>query len=683
MGNFLFFGSVTLIFLSSYFYTSILKPKRFVDAFIYFVCAVFSQIIVSVEILSIPSKLTPSSLSVSHVLLFVFGFLIWKKFGSPIYKIEGFKTLVFDIKRALIKDKVLIFLAFFFILSVIGSLLITIFSPPNHYDSMNYHLARVPFWIQYHSVNHYPTTSIAQLIHPINSEILMLWSMIFTKGDWFVTYPYYFSYIGIIIVLWAFLSLLNISVERKLWTVFIFASLPIVIVQSSSILIDIMVAFFIFASLYLFYCGIIENRKKSIIFSAITFAIAIGLKTTIFFVIPPFAVAFLLVSGKYLRKDFYKPIILFVSVLLPFFIILSSYNYIQNFLSYGHPVGLKSFILRHSIDKPYYFQGIIVNFIKHFLMLIDFSGIDLVRSYTHIGGSLLNSIVNVLGFNKNWGSAGLRGSYYHFTEFNPYINENHVFWGILGFLVFLPYILKSAFTKVFKESKRGSLIGISGLLFLFFMTCIITLAGYQLFNTRFMLVGVVLAAPVLAYSYDRHFSLYKIFISIIAIFFLFKITFFNPIRPILPLITWGGDGRSVFISSRDEIRYTRGRNSPYPIIQYILQQAPDGSRIGLIESHDNWYYLFYPHNPTYKIYPLRYSELKEERNFDDYDFIIVIDNPQITYNEEAQWPVYVNENIDFSIFPSNFEIIPFVHGQPQDWDYYSCVILKNKKGLHR
>ncbi|XGB42694.1 MAG: hypothetical protein LVS60_02285 [Nodosilinea sp. LVE1205-7] len=46
------------------------------------------------------------------------------------------------------------------------SLLVALVAPPNNWDSMTYHMARVMYWIQHQSVAHYPTHNLRQLDSP-------------------------------------------------------------------------------------------------------------------------------------------------------------------------------------------------------------------------------------------------------------------------------------------------------------------------------------------------------------------------------------------------------------------------------------------------------------------------------------------------------------------------------------
>lgn len=67
------------------------------------------------------------------------------------------------------------------------------FAPPNNWDSMTYHLPRQIYWIQNHSVHHYPPNSPYQLTHPPFAEFVGLQLMVLSGGDRFANLVQWFG----------------------------------------------------------------------------------------------------------------------------------------------------------------------------------------------------------------------------------------------------------------------------------------------------------------------------------------------------------------------------------------------------------------------------------------------------------------------------------------------------------
>ena len=145
-----------------------------------------------------------------------------------------------------------------------------------------------------------------------------------------------------------------------MWAVFVFASLPEIILQSSSTQNDLVLGFFLFASLYLFIYGVREKEKKSLIFSAMAMGISVGIKGSVFMFLPALGLICTVISIRSEKRQFYKPLLLLVSWTVLFFILLSSYNFILNYLDFHNPLGLESYMNFYIMPAVFIFENFIV-----------------------------------------------------------------------------------------------------------------------------------------------------------------------------------------------------------------------------------------------------------------------------------------------------------------------------------
>jgi len=448
----LFIISLILVLGSSYFLSSILKSAKTVNSILYFALISISQVILTIEILSILKFINMTGILISNILVCLICYLIWRYADTanvsahvalngvrcrgeapthstypPLRGAVGCKNIYKSIKQ----DKFLFILFLFFCFSSLLSLILALFVPSNSWDSLAYHLARVGFWMQNETLAHFDTGSIRQLVFPINSEIMILWPMVFLKRDYFSQFNQYLAYLGCLFVFFTFLKYLKFSTKRILWAIFILASLPIVILESSSTQTDLIMAFLLFCSFYLFVFGTKEKNNTALIFSAISYAIALGTKNTAIFFIPVFGIIYFLVSIKESGKFFYRPLLIFSSTIIPAFIILSSYNYILNFIDFGSPFAPIPFIYKHS--GAFGIKSFIVNLIKYLIFFVDFSGMEAVDKISPVIMSLKDNLFHFLGLNTNYGLA-----YNDLKRINTIIHENYSTFGILGFLLILP-----------------------------------------------------------------------------------------------------------------------------------------------------------------------------------------------------------------------------------------------------
>ena len=90
-------------------------------------------------------------------------------------------------------------------------------------------------------------------------------------------------------------------------------------------------------------------------------------------------------------------------------------------------------------------------------------------------------------------------------------------------------------------------------------------------------------------------------------------------------------------------------------IECLAKIAKNNSKIGLIFSDKMWYYQFFNQNPSWKIYPLRY-ELLTENKLKNLDYIVICNNEQIVFNLDKSKTFLRYNKINFKSF-KDFELV--------------------------
>ncbi|OGI20327.1 MAG: hypothetical protein A2287_07855 [Candidatus Melainabacteria bacterium RIFOXYA12_FULL_32_12] len=644
----LFLTSFFIVLASSYLLTSVLRVKSFLNSIIFLALISVSQLIISVEILSLVKLINKTGLLGVNFIILIVSWLIWSWNGRPKQDFEEIKNIKIKIWQALIRDKILLILSCGFIFSSLINLFLLVSAPTCLGDCLAYHLARVGVWIQNQTLIHYETTCVRQVIFPINSDILLLWPMIFTKKDYLAGFSQYFAYWGNLVVLFALLTHLKLSIRRVLWTLFIFASLPVVILQSSSTQNDLVLGFFLFSSLYLF----IKQENKTLIFSAIALSIALGIKSSVFFFLPAIGLVYLLISIKNKGRYFYKPLLIYVSILIPAFIILSSFSYVLNYVNFGNPMGIQSYVQEHAQNSVTY-KFFVANLIRYLFSFIDLTGFEVTHNLNFIFLFLKAALFSFFGIKEEYGVIGTE-----LITINTLPSEMFALFGIIGFLVFLPLIFRYGLIRVLHSKNRTFIIGLTGLITVIFLLTISALLGYKVWNLRYLVTAIVLSSPIFALSYTRKRNLFKILICLIALFSYFKVSTCNYLRPIIPT----QEGRSIFTSSKNELKCFFDNGAQFcPALSYIKLNAPDNTKIGIIFSEYDLYYPFFEENPTWRISQLNYQDLIRRKNFNAYDFLVISGKEQsiYEYNKEKM----SIKSIDFSKIPDNFELVNLNYSQ--------------------
>ncbi|HEW79733.1 MAG TPA: hypothetical protein ENH34_07215 [Phycisphaerales bacterium] len=168
--------------------------------------------------LSLAHLLTPVWVGISQ--LGVLGiWLTWEiRRGSNQLRAE-MQCLCRAIKKQLERQRLLI--------PLILLLLVTaLIYPPNNYDSMTYHMARVAHWIQNQSIGYYPTPIDRQNVMGPGAEYLILFFQILTHSDFLANCIQLLSYLIILLSLEYIGRLIHLPRRTRIWVAVICLTAP-------------------------------------------------------------------------------------------------------------------------------------------------------------------------------------------------------------------------------------------------------------------------------------------------------------------------------------------------------------------------------------------------------------------------------------------------------------------------
>lgn len=509
----LFFISFLLVLGASYFISVSLEKESFLKFFIYFLLMAFANVILTFELLSLFSCISRLGILNINVIILVTALYLWNKNGKPLGHFK-FRSSLYKIWKALLLDKYLLVLSAAFLFMLAVSLWLISFMPVVNPDAEAYHVVRSLFWISQGNLNHFNYADIRALVLPINSELLYAWLLIFLKKQMWFGAVSFSGFMLALASLWGILSNISLSLRRRLWVILILASFSSVIVQISGTETDIIIAGLVLASMYLFWENLKKENKPAIFMSALSYALAVGTKTPAIMLIPGVGLWMFAMSVYYKKKDFYKPLLIFLSYGLFNFILFSSYNYVLNFVNYGNIAGSKSFLAVHANHDG--IKALPANFIKYIFMFFDFTGF---RWNEYVGKYIVDfrdGIIAFMGLSDV--SEGLYSA--KLENLNQSLLEPVMGMGILGFLVFLPCWLFSFIKPLFSYKRQTLLIFSFAVILLVSIAVMSVQIQYMIFSIRFLTCFCVVAAPVLAYSYCKKNNPLKFIIVFFALFYL-------------------------------------------------------------------------------------------------------------------------------------------------------------------
>lgn len=222
-----------------------------------------------------------------------------------------------------------------FIVATVG--LIALIAPPNTMDSMHYHMVRVVYWIQNHTLEHYPTYFTPQLFLSPWAEYAILNLQILGGGDYYANLVQWFSMVGSIIGVSLIAKQLGANLYGQTFAAVFCATIPMGIIQASGTQNDYVVAFWLVCLVHYILQSVQGEAAGKIYFLKIgtVLGLAILTKPTAYLYAFPFFIWLFVPTLKYYRWQIWKPIFEVINSAL----ILNIFHYYRNFHLFNSPLG--------------------------------------------------------------------------------------------------------------------------------------------------------------------------------------------------------------------------------------------------------------------------------------------------------------------------------------------------------
>jgi Glycosyltransferase family 87 len=152
-----------------------------------------------------------------------------------------------------------------------------LFTPPNGWDPLNYHLPRAAFWVQSHHVGYIEPTYDERLnLNPPNGEIGFAFVLSVTRNERLLGFVQFFAALACALAVFALARRVRSSRLEAVFGALLVLSLPIVILQASLSKNDLVVASFLLAAAVF----VLGARRRELVFAAVATALAVGTKST-------------------------------------------------------------------------------------------------------------------------------------------------------------------------------------------------------------------------------------------------------------------------------------------------------------------------------------------------------------------------------------------------------------------
>jgi hypothetical protein len=211
---------------------------------------------------------------------FVGAFAAWHLCGRP--QPPTFRHMSPSVRSALHEPAVAA-LAVAVALGVAYTLALALFTPANEGAALAYHLVRAAPWKQEHMLGYVENAVDLRLnVNPPNAEIGQLATMLLSGSDRYVALPQFAAYGVLVLAVAGLARRVGFGTTEAIFGGLLFATLPVVVVQASGALNDLVVASFL-AAAALFA---LRPGNVSLLFVSLAVGLALGTKFTAALALP-------------------------------------------------------------------------------------------------------------------------------------------------------------------------------------------------------------------------------------------------------------------------------------------------------------------------------------------------------------------------------------------------------------
>lgn len=613
----MFIISLVLIFLSSYLITSMVVHKNVKNnvGLIYYFIIAFAQIVLTFEILSLLNKIATIPFLICNGLVCIISLLLWGIKKCPFYKIN-MKAECKKIFRALKRDKILYLILIFLIIFLIYALIKVFYTPIFWGDAITYYYTRGITWIQNGNINHFVTTDTRETIMSVNMDFLYCWWFMFLKTERATGIFTYFSFVGLLYILYNFLGELGFCIRKRIWTIGVVACFSLFQVMAYTPCADLFVGTLLLAAIYLFLLHIKKGNMQYLYFSTLAWMLAVGSKTNA--IIASLSILLIFISLLFIYKKQNKIKILGLCILFCClnFIIFASYNHILNFINYSNPISCTENFLINKFRGGIY--GYISNLIKYSFAIFDLSGFQVPESYSNVVLKAQENVLSIFGITPKDYTSKFFNPIFEYTSSMGIISS---FLGIAGLCCLLPALIcswKLSFERISSvKIKVLLLLALSLIINVLIFSRVMVFTEY---NMRYLVTFVVIASPILIFTYAKsNKNLYKVLVLSIMLSYLALSPIYN-MYSFLSDYTNFKKNLPVMFTGHKYYKYVRRyEQDEIGIFNYFIHNQ-EKSKIALLQVGN--FYI-----ERLKLFGFRMEKLLPERiqeyDLSDYDYIII------------------------------------------------------------
>ncbi|HMR66227.1 MAG TPA: glycosyltransferase family 39 protein [Anaerolineae bacterium] len=449
---------------------------------------------------------------------------------------------------------------------------LALFSAPNNWDSMTYHLSRVMHWHQNQTVAHYSTHELRQLYQNPWAEFAILHFQLLAGTDRWANLVQWLAYVGSLVGVSFIAGQFGAQATGRYLTALIAATVPMAVLQAVTTQNDLVLSFWLVCLVSFILLVRQQTHWLPLLGAAGSLGLAVLTKGTAYIFAAPLLLWLGLLLLKRYRWRVWQPLGVVAVVVL----LLNSGHYARNLHLFGSPLQpeLGQYSYQNEIFSP---AAVISNLVRNAALHLNLAVPNLIEPTEQA----VDAIHRLLHLDPNDPRTTWPGMKF---EIRSNISEDS-FGNFLHFSLMVLSLAGLARARV--RSNYKLLPGYGGLLCLAFFLFGLYLK-WQPWHSRLHLPLFILGAPVVGIMVAELFP--RPVVGLLVIVLTTQTGYLMVHNPLHPL--WGP--RNVFTSPRSDQYFW-----PNPVLQEPYQAATEliqarGCRqIGLLLPLDFWEYPFW------------------------------------------------------------------------------------------
>ena len=235
---------------------------------------------------------------------------------------------------------------------------------PHNWDSMTYHLARMAYYLQHGNLANFDANYWAQVTHPKNSTVLVLFTYLVSgRNENLTQLVQFLSYCVAAVSVYGVSRRIGAGRYASLFAAAVFALLIECLMQAITTQNDMLVTALTGCAVYGLFAYRERGARRYLVLTAVSAAMALGVKSSVALVVPPLAVVavYALIDRRRIASALPQPDLKIHRIAGDFSVLLGSgivaaalftlpAGYAENWLVYGHPIGPEYVRKLHSFE---------------------------------------------------------------------------------------------------------------------------------------------------------------------------------------------------------------------------------------------------------------------------------------------------------------------------------------------